>query len=120
MACTGWGGRVRTSAHIVSNPLKRRATHVPLLSKCYTLVIQRTTNKLYCVQVAFADLFARLSAKANQRWIVYKVLRPSWFVVSGKVNDENFYSRYHGVPDGSVGFTLSLWNDSGRRKRSAA
>ena len=58
----------------------------------------------------FRDVFDKLSAENSRRTISYKLLKPGFFVVSGKFDGKSFYSRFHVNSVGTTGFTFS-WSE---------
>ena len=53
------------------------------------------------------DLYADLSAATPGRRITYKVLRDSWFVVTGEEGADRFFTRFAATAAGLRGFTVA-------------
>ena len=53
------------------------------------------------------QLHALLSTSNSERQVGYNVIRANFFAVAGSYRGRDYYSRYHPVDGGSVGFTLA-------------
>lgn len=54
----------------------------------------------------FEAIFARLRTERAGRKIVYSLLRPDFFVITGTVDGKSFYMRFLRAPDGTRGFSV--------------